>query len=188
MKSMTIQARMGDITQADVDAIVNAANNHLWMGAGVAGAIKRAGGPDIEREAMSKGPIPVGEAVVTGGGALRTRYVIHAAAMGQDLETDAAKVRLATRNALARARELGIHSLAFPALGTGVGGLSPEAAADAMVDECQRFAAAGSAPALGHIVFVLFSEDVLHSFERRLEKNRGQTGEQLGTEASVPEF
>src|SRR2546428_3273502 len=116
MKSMTIEARMGDITQADVDAIVNAANNHLWMGAGVAGAIKRAGGPDIEREAISKGPIPVGEAVVTSAGALRAKYVIHAAAMGQNLQTDAAKVRLATRNALTRARELAIRSIAFPAL------------------------------------------------------------------------
>ena len=166
---MQIEAVLGDITQFEGDALVNAANNHLWMGAGVAGAIKRAGGIEIEREAIAKGPIPVGEAVVTGGGALRARYVIHAAAMGQDLQTDAEKVRLATRNSLQRARELGIRSIAFPALGTGVGGLSPEAAAAAMVDECRRFASGDSTTPLERIVFVLFSQDVLDSFKRRLD-------------------
>jgi len=168
MESVNIEARLGDITQAEVDAVVNAANNHLWMGSGVAGAIKRNGGAEIEREAISKGPIPVGEAVVTGAGALHAKYVIHAAAMGQDLQTDAVKVRMATHNTLLRARELGIRSIAFPALGTGVGGLSPEAAAEAMVDECRSFTAKAAASELNHIVFVLFSKEMLDSFERRL--------------------
>src|SRR5262249_28945370 len=88
----TIETQQGDISQARVDAVVNAANNHLWMGGGVAGALKRAGGIEIEREATAKGPIPIGEAVVTTGGALPAKYVIHAAAMGQDLATDRAKV------------------------------------------------------------------------------------------------
>jgi O-acetyl-ADP-ribose deacetylase (regulator of RNase III) len=167
---MLMEAILGDITQADADAIVNAANNHLWMGSGVAGAIKRAGGPEIEREAISRGPIPVGEAAVTGAGALRARYVIHAAAMGQDLRTDAEKVRLATRNALKRATELGLRSISFPALGTGVGGLSPDLAAAAMVDECRRFGSEGAAPVLERITFVLFSTELLDSFNRQLSE------------------
>src|SRR3954447_11126572 len=77
----------GDITQLDVDAIANAANDHLWMGAGVAGAIKRAGGEEIEREAMAKGPIEVGSAVATGAGRLHAQHVVHGAVMGQDLRT-----------------------------------------------------------------------------------------------------
>ena len=79
----------GDITQLEVDAIANAANDRLWMGAGVAGAIKRAGGEEIEREAVAKGPIDVGDAVATGAGALAARWVIHGAVMGQDLRTSA---------------------------------------------------------------------------------------------------
>ncbi len=115
----------GDVTEMDCDAIVNAANNHLWMGAGVAGAIKKKGGKVIEEEAVKKGPIPVGEAVVTTGGALRAEYVIHAAGMGQDLSTDTQKIYHCTLNSLKRARELGLKSIAFPAIGTGVGGFPP---------------------------------------------------------------
>ena len=169
---MRIEAILGDITQVEVDAVVNAANNHLWMEAGVAGAIKRNGGIEIESEAVSKGPIAIGEAVVTGAGRLRAKYVIHAAAMGQDLRTDAEKVGRATRNTLERARELGIGSIAFPALGTGVGGLMPDVAASAMVEECRRFEAEGAAPHLQRIVFVLFSEDLRDSFERALAAKR----------------
>src|SRR2546422_4215267 len=119
---VSLETERGDISQARVDAVVNAANNHLWMGGGVAGALKRAGGSEIEREALAKGPIEIGEAVVTGGGALPAKYVIHAAVMGQDLRTDRSKISKATRNSLIRASELGISSIAFPALGTGVGG------------------------------------------------------------------
>ena len=79
----TLEVMQGDITTCAVDAVVNAANNHLWMGAGVAGAIKRQGGQAIEDEAVRQGPIPVGAAIVTGSGLLKARYVIHAAAMGQ---------------------------------------------------------------------------------------------------------
>src|SRR5207244_8882567 len=86
----------GDITRLDVDAIANAANDHLWMGAGVAGAIKRAGGEEIEREAGSKGPSPVGEAIATGAGSLPARWVVHGAVMGQDLRTNADLVRRPT--------------------------------------------------------------------------------------------
>src|ERR671936_2997062 len=86
----------GDITRLDVDAVANAANDRLWMGAGVAGAIKLAGGEEIEREAVAKGPIPVGEAVATGAGSLRARGVVHGAVMGQDLRTNGDLVRRTT--------------------------------------------------------------------------------------------
>jgi len=164
----SIETRQGDISQAQVDAVVNAANNHLWMGAGVAGALKRKGGIDIEREAAAQGPIEVGEAIVTSGGALSARHVIHAAVMGQDLKTDRSKIGKATRNSLMRAQELGISSVAFPAFGTGVGGFPPDEAADAMITECVSFIQSGVAPSLKRIVFVLFSDDVLAVFEKRL--------------------
>ena len=165
---VSLETQRGDISQAKVDAVVNAANNHLWMGAGVAGALKRAGGLEIEREAVAKGPVEIGEAVVTSGGALPAEYVIHAAVMGQDLQTDQSKIRKATRNSLIRARELGIASIAFPALGTGVGGFPPGQAAEAMIDECVAFISGGTATSLQNILFVLFSEDVLAVFEKRL--------------------
>jgi len=163
-----LEAQRGDISQAKVDAIVNAANNHLWMGAGVAGALKRAGGAEIEQEAVAKGPVEIGEAIVTKGGALHAKYVIHAAVMGQDLRTDESKISKATRNSLIRARELGIRSIAFPALGTGVGGFPPDLAADAMITECISFMHGGSAVALKKIVFILFTDDALNAFEKRL--------------------
>ncbi|MCL6634745.1 MAG: macro domain-containing protein [Peptococcaceae bacterium] len=165
-----IKVIKGDITELSVDAVVNAANNHLWMGAGVAGAIKRKGGAVIEKEAVAKGPIPVGEAVVTGAGALKARYVIHAAAMGQDLVTDAPRVRAATRNALLRAEELGLYSIAFPALGTGVGGLDFDVAARVMVSEARRHLARGSA--LEEVVFALFDDAGFSAFSRIAGRKR----------------
>ncbi len=157
-----------DITSLDVDAVVNAANNALWMGAGVAGALRRAGGEEIEREAMAQGPISVGEAVVTSGGRLKARFVIHAAAMGQDLVTDAEKIRAATANALRRAEERGLASIAFPALGTGVGGFPLERCAEVMLGEVWRHLAAGSR--LAEVVFALRSPDALATFRRVLER------------------
>ena len=130
---MEILLTRGDIAQQDAEAIVNAANNHLWMGAGVAGAIKRAGGREIEEEAVAKGPIPIGEAVVTGGGHLKARYVIHAAVMGQDLRTDADKIRQATQNSLRRADELALKSIAFPAISTGIFGFPIQRCAEIML-------------------------------------------------------
>src|SRR3954468_2109978 len=112
----------GDIARLEVDAVANAANDHLWMGAGVAGALKRAGGEEIEQAAMNKGPIPLGSAVATDAGKLPARWVIHGAVMGQDLRTTADLVQKTTRSVLAVADELGAQSLALPAFGTGVGG------------------------------------------------------------------
>jgi O-acetyl-ADP-ribose deacetylase len=151
----------GDITALDVDAIANAANNHLWMGAGVAGAIKRAGGEEIEREAVAKGPIEVGDAVATGAGRLSARWVIHGAVMGQDLRTDADLVRRTTESCVRVADELGAESLALPAFGTGVGGFP--------LDECARImvgaARAYEPRALERVVFAVFGGEAAAAFE-----------------------
>lgn len=112
----------GDIAALDVDVVVNAANDRGWMGSGVAGAIKRAGGDGIEAEAMRRAPGRAGTAWTTGAGALPAGHVVHAAAMGQDLVTSATLIEAATRAAVACAREVRAASVAFPALGTGVGG------------------------------------------------------------------
>ena len=111
----TVAIERGDITDRDVDAIVNAANTTLAMGAGVAGAIKRKGGVIIEEEAMRQGPIEVGEAVLTPGGNLAATHVIHAAVMGPDHRSSPDLVRRATLSSLRRAEELRLHSVAFPA-------------------------------------------------------------------------
>ncbi|MDD4334191.1 MAG: GDSL-type esterase/lipase family protein [Desulfotomaculaceae bacterium] len=159
-----IKSIKGDITELDFDAIVNAANSRLSMSAGVAGVIKKKGGAAIEEEAAAKGPIPVGEAVVTGAGMLKARHIIHAAAMGVDLITNADNVRSATRNALLRAEELSLESIALPALGTGVGGLDFDLAARVMVCEARRHVASGSV--LKQIAFVLFDEHGYNSFNK----------------------
>jgi len=161
-----ITLHKGDLTRVSADAIVNAANNALWMGGGVAGALKRAGGKEIEEEAVKLGPIPVGEAVVTGAGALKARYVIHAAVMATDLATDAEKIRTATQNSLLRAEELGLKSVAFPALGTGVGGFPYSRAAEVMIDAVNEHLAGDSC--LEEVLFVLYSDEAFEAFEKRL--------------------
>jgi O-acetyl-ADP-ribose deacetylase (regulator of RNase III) len=127
---LTLEIADGDITSQTTDAVVNAANNAFWMGAGVAGALKARGGPAIEAEAMAQGPVEPGDCVVTSGGRLAARYVIHAAVMGQDLRTSKALIARATANSLACAEGRQIASLAFPAFGTGVGGFP--------IGECAR--------------------------------------------------
>src|SRR5665811_1108770 len=98
--AVALEVREGDITRADTDAVTNAANNHLWMGSGVAGAIKAAGGAEIEAEAIAQGPVPVGSAVATSAGRLPYRAVLHGAVMGQDLRTSADLVARTTRACL----------------------------------------------------------------------------------------
>jgi len=157
-----IEVTEGDITVQAVDAIVNAANNELWMGAGVAGAIKTRGGAEIERDAMAKGPIGVGEAIATGAGRLAARYVIHAAVMGQDLQTDATLVRNATASALAVAAQLGLTSIALPALGTGVGAFPLERCAQVMLGAVRDHAAGPTS--LTRVVFVLWGRPAYETF------------------------
>jgi len=163
-----IEVYQGDITQLELDALVNAANNRLWMGSGVAGALKRAGGKEIEAEAVKKGPIPIGEAVATGAGKLKARYVIHAAVMGQDLKTDAEKIRQATKNSLLRADELGIKSVAFPAFGTGVGGFPLGECARIMISEVSQHSAMKTS--LERVVFALFDQLAYETFKQELDR------------------
>ena len=162
---VTIEVREGDITKADVEAITNAANNHLWMGAGVAGAIKRAGGKEIEDEAVAKGPIEIGGAVETSAGRLPYKYVIHGAVMGTDLKTNADLIAKTTRSSLQLAEKLGVASLALPAFGTGVGGFDMTECGRIMARVAREFAEARPSK-LKRIVFVLWGEE---SYNRFLE-------------------
>ena len=157
---MNLEVVEGDITELAVDAIANAANNELWMGAGVAGAIKRVGGAEIEQEAVAHAPIALGQAIATGAGNLRAEHVVHAAVMGQDLQTSAELVSQATRRTLEVADELGAHSLAMPAFGTGVGGFPIERCAELMVTEARAFEPAN----LERVVFAVFGHDAEHAF------------------------
>jgi O-acetyl-ADP-ribose deacetylase (regulator of RNase III) len=159
----------GDITDWEVDAIVNAANSHLWMGAGVAGAIKRKGGVIIEEEAVRQGPIEVGEAIVTTAGNLAATHVIHAAAMGQDLRTDAQKIAQATRASLALADKQKLSSIAFPALGTGVGRFPAAQAAETMLGVViEHLKNPGTT--LQKVVFVLYQEEAYKAFRDALAR------------------
>ncbi len=161
---MTIEVVEGDIAVLEVDAVANAANDHLWMGAGVAGALKRAGGDEIEREAVAKGPIPLGDAVATSAGRLPARWVIHGAVMGQDLGTNADLVERTTQSVLRVAEELGAKSLALPAFGTGVGGFP--------LDECARLMVAvvraHEPRTLARVVFAVFGGEARRAFEAAL--------------------
>jgi O-acetyl-ADP-ribose deacetylase (regulator of RNase III) len=154
----------GDITALEVDAIANAANNHLWMGSGVAGAIKRVGGDEIEREAVAQGPIDVGEAVATGAGRLPARWVIHGAVMGQDLRTNGDLVRQTTESCLRTADELGAESLALPAFGTGVGGFPLDDCARIMVEVVRSY----EPSSLKQVVLAVFGAEAAAAFERTL--------------------
>ena len=157
----TIRIVQQDLATLDVDAVVNAANDHLWRGGGGAGALKRAGGDQIEREAKAKGPIKVGDAVVTGAGRLKARHVIHAAVMRQFLpRTSADAIARATESSLARAEEIGARTVAFPAFGTGVAGFAVAECARIMVGVVRAHEGAGQ-----EVVFALRGDDAVRAFE-----------------------
>jgi O-acetyl-ADP-ribose deacetylase len=164
LPAMELEVVEGNIATLEVDAIANAANDHLWMGAGVAGAIKGAGGDEIEREAVAKGPITVGDAVATGAGALAAKHVIHGAVMGQDLRTDAELVRKTTRRTLEVAEELGARSLALPAFGTGVGGFPLAECAVIMVGVARSH----EPRSLERVVFAVYGDEAEDAFRRAL--------------------
>lgn len=166
IKDTEIKVVMGDITELKVDAIVNAANNKLLMGGGVAGAIKRKGGKLIEEEAVKKGPIKIGGAVFTSAGNLKAKYVIHAATMGMDFKTDEVKIRDSCRNALKAAKELKISSIAFPALGSGTGGFPLLASAKIMAQEVLRHLRQEEGAGLKEVVFCLFDQKAFDVFNK----------------------
>lgn len=159
----TVDVRDCDIAALEVDAIANAANTHLLHGGGVAGAIARAAGPELERESREHAPIPLGGAVATTGGALPARWVIHAATMEPGGPTGEAAIRGATASALRVADELGCDSVALPAFGTGVGGFPLDRAAATMMTAIRSHLARGSG--LRHVIIAVRGDRARLAFE-----------------------
>jgi len=152
----------GDLAADASDAVVNAANNEFWMGSGVAGALKARGGQSIEAEAMAQGPVEPGQCVITSGGRLAARYVIHAAVMGQDLRTSATLIDQATRHALQLAAARQLASAAFPAFGTGVGGFPLAECARIMIEAIRAHASTNTT--LRRVRLVLFGQPAYRTF------------------------
>jgi O-acetyl-ADP-ribose deacetylase (regulator of RNase III) len=170
-----IELQQGDLTEMVVDAIVNAANNDLILGGGVAGAIRRKGGEEIQRECTAIGAVPVGGAAITSGGKLKARYVIHAATMGVGGRTSAADLRSSVAHSLRIVEQYRLKTIAFPAVGTGIAGFPMRECAEIMLGETMRHLR-GSAPgeadtddggagsSLEKVHFVLFDRGALHIF------------------------
>jgi O-acetyl-ADP-ribose deacetylase (regulator of RNase III) len=162
----SVEVLDGDITKLEVDAIANAANTRLLHGGGVAGAISRAGGPEVQRESDERAPIGLGEAVETTAGEMPARWVIHAATMELGGPTSAEIIRAATASTLRKADELGATSLALVAFGTGVGGFPIEQAAQIEVDEVRKHLDAGGG--LARVLFAVRGGQARQAFERAL--------------------
>jgi O-acetyl-ADP-ribose deacetylase len=168
-----IQIQKGDITEMDVDAVVNAANNDLILGVGVAGAILRKGGQSIQDECNEIGSIPVGYAAITHGGNLKARYVIHAASMGLGGERTTAKsLRTSTAHSLRIAAERGLKSIALPAIGTGVSGFPMDECAQIMLGETVRHL--NGTTSLETVHFVLFDEAARNAFAKTWDKMKSE--------------
>jgi O-acetyl-ADP-ribose deacetylase (regulator of RNase III) len=168
-KKIVIQ--LGDLTDMPTDAIVNAANNDLLLGGGVAGAIRRKGGDEIQRACNEIGSIPIGYAAITTGGNLAAKFVIHAASMELGGSTTAEALRKSTAHALRIASESGLKSIAFPAIGTGVAGFPTKDCAEIMLQEAQQHARNGTS--LEKIYFVLFDRESCKAFQvawKRLQR------------------
>jgi O-acetyl-ADP-ribose deacetylase (regulator of RNase III) len=170
MKSLAekIVIQQGDLTEMDTDAIVNAANNDLVLGAGVAGAIRRKGGEEIQRECDAIGSIPIGFAAITTGGKLKARFVIHAASMQLGGKTNADALRRSAAHSLKIANERGLKTIAFPAVGTGIAGFPLKDCAEIMLREATQHLR--GATSLETIYFVLFDEAAQGVFERAWKK------------------
>src|SRR3954466_3255135 len=163
MSVAKLEVMDADVTKLEVDAIANAANTELRHGGGVAGAISRAGGPELQRESSAKAPIGLGEAVETGAGDMPARWVIHAATMELGGPTSAEIIERATRSTLDKAEELGARSLALVAFGTGVGGFPLEEAAQLMVA-----AARDHEGGVERIVFAVHGDEAERAFQAAL--------------------
>jgi len=168
-----IEIVQGDLTELDVDAIVNAANEHLAHGGGVAGAISRKGGPAIQAESDAIGHCPVGGAVVTSGGRLRARFVIHAVGPRMGEGDEDRKLASATRAALARAEEKGLRSVAFPAISTGIFGYPKERCAPLMVREVREHLEE-RARSVERVVFCLFDRPTYDVFAAAVARVDGR--------------
>jgi O-acetyl-ADP-ribose deacetylase (regulator of RNase III) len=162
-----IAVGQGDITESGCEAIVNAANTNLMLGAGVAGAIRRKGGPRIQAECDRIGPIALGEAAITGGGNLKAQYVVHAAGMHLGGGVSEQSLRDSTRNSLMRATEKAIKSIAFPAIGTGVGAFPLQRCAQVMLEEIRDYLKRNEIPQ--RVELVLFDDAALGAFQQELK-------------------
>ena len=161
---MTIIIEKGDLTKITCDAIVNPANSYGYMGGGVAGAIKRVGGTEIEKEAISKAPIEVGKAVATTSGSLHCKYVIHAPTMKRPaMRIDVGNVRLATKASFEKGLKLNIKSIAIPGMGTGVGGVPADKAAEAITSLAKEFE-----NKFEKIILIDRNEEMIESFKKFL--------------------
>jgi O-acetyl-ADP-ribose deacetylase len=159
----------GDLTEMETDAIVNAANNDLRHGGGVAGAILRKGGRIIQEESDAIGSIPVGGAAVTSGGNLKARYVIHAASMELGGKATAQSLRSSTAHSLRIAAQMGVKTIAFPAVGTGIAGFPLKECAEIMLAEAAAHLKQGVTP-VQKIYFVLADRTALETFEKAWQK------------------
>lgn len=162
--SLEISVVKGDISESEADAIVNAANSHLWMGAGVAGAIKRRGGTIIEEEAMAKGPINPGQAVITSGGKLKASFVVHCAGMPPSGKATAENVASSVEQGLELADKKKVTSIAIPAIGAGVGGLNYDESTSAILEGVSRFE--DRSESLEEIILVAYGDDAKEVFEK----------------------
>src|SRR6266704_1653769 len=160
--------QQGDLTEMATDAIVNAANNDLILGAGVAGAIRRKGGEEIQHECNEIGSIPIGYAAITSGGKLKARFVIHAASMQLGGKTSAEALRHSTAHSLRIANERGLKTIAFPAVGTGIAGFPLKECAEIMLREAAEHLREETS--LEKVYFVLFDEAAQGVFERAWRK------------------
>ena len=166
IKTTDLKIIKGDITELSCDAIVNAANNRLLMGGGVAGVIRKKGGQEIEDEAVKKGPIEIGSVIATSAGRLKAKYVIHAATMGMDFKTDEHKIRQSCANALKCAQKLKLESIAFPALGCGVGHFPLVGAAKIMAQEILKHFRNPSL--IKEIILCLYDEEAFQVFDKEV--------------------
>ncbi|HUT63902.1 MAG TPA: macro domain-containing protein [Anaerolineae bacterium] len=158
-----------DITSVDTDVVVNPANNMLWMGGGISSAIRKAGGTSIETEALSKAPAEIGSAVVTSGGDLKARWVIHAVISGQNLSTDNESIRRAVRASFAKVNEIGCTSIAVPLLNTSDFDIEVHLVARIIVDEMVNFLITENRT-LVHVVLMEHDERVKNVFTETLRE------------------
>ena len=168
VNNSTIQLIKGDITESSADAVVNAANTQVILGGGVAGAIRRKGGPKIQAECDKKGPISVGEAAITTAGALKAKFVIHAAGPRQGEGDEKRKLKNATLNSLRIADENNLRSITFPAISTGIFGFPIDLCVKIMLDTTVDYLK--GATCLKEISFCLFDESAYNTFESYLQK------------------
>jgi O-acetyl-ADP-ribose deacetylase (regulator of RNase III) len=162
---MTITIKKGDITLVRCDAIVNPANSYGYMGGGVAGAIKRKGGIEIEKEAIGKAPIKIGDAIATTAGKLPCKYVIHAPTMEKPaMQTNVYNIEFAVKGALKLAKELGIKIIAIPGMGTGIGGVEEEKAAEKIVEVSKDFE-----KYFDEIILIDINEKMVNAFRKYVQ-------------------